>query len=311
MPVDRAKYPAFLVLLLIAASCTSDKRSRVADTAVPVQTTPVATTALPVNTGWEESEAGPALLLPSPDNAAIASVVIPTLTDSALATASGLNADSLAGMSFDLMGRSGVSGSARISNRAQSTTPEGCLAWPSMILEPVSQRIWQVGFRRGMVTALPLDSLEGLSPADSVLVTTELARLASALPVSNDPAFQGLPFTVRKAYRASFDRTSLLIGDIVRKINEEANPREEHLLLVAERSLNDGGRYQAVFESRAAGSEDLVRTSDVVAAVRFVNGGRAAIVVSFEYENGSRVVLIERTSPLQWKQAWRSAYAGC
>ena len=311
MVVNRAKYSALLCLLLVAASCSSDKRSPVADTTVPAQPKPMASTALPVNTGWEEDEAGPALLLSSPDNPAIASVVIPTMTDTALATASGLNADSLAGMSFDLFSRSGISGSARLSKRAQSTILEGCLGWPLMILESDNQRPWQVGFRRGMATTLPLDSLEGLSPADSALVTTELARLASALPASNDPAFQGLPFTVRKAYRASFDRTSLLVGDIVRKINEEANPREEHLLLVAERSLSDAGRYQTVFQSRAAGSEELVRTSDVVAVVRFVNGGRAAIVVSFEYENGSRVVLIERTAPLHWKQAWRSAYAGC
>ena len=311
MSANRAKYSALFVVLVIAASCSSDRKSSVADTTVPVQPTPVASTALPVNTGWEQNQAGPALLLSSPDNPAIASVVIPTMTDTALVIASRLNADSLVGMAFDLFGRPGISGSARLSRRAQSTSLEGCLSWPSMILEPDSQRVWQVGFRRGMATSLPLDSLEGLSSADSILVTTELARLASALPVSNDPAFQGLPFTVRKAYRTSLDRSSLLIGDIVRKINEEANPREEHLLLMAERSLNDAARYQAVFESRAAGSEDLVRTSDVIAAIRFVNGGRAAIVVSFEYENGNRVVLIERTAPFKWKQTWRSAYAGC
>jgi hypothetical protein len=45
--------------------------------------------------------------------------------------------------------------------------------------------------------------------------------------------------------------------------------------------------------------------------VRFVNGGRAAVIVSFEYENGSRVALIERAAPFRWKLAWRSAYAGC
>ena len=310
MHLNCAKNSALLILLLIAVSCRSDSKSANTDTAAAVRPGPAVNSAVPVNTGWDETQGGPALLLASPDNPEIASVVLPNMTDSALAHASALNADSLTGMSFDLFRRAGISGSGRISKRAESTTLE-CLSWPSVTLDIDSQRIWQVGFRRGMATSLPLDSLEGLASADSALVTTELARLASALPASNDPAFQGLPFAVRRAYRASFDRSSILVGDIVRKINEEANPREEHLLLIAERASNNPAQYQTVFESRAAGSEDLVRTSDVIAAIRFVNDGRAAVIVSFEYENGSRVALIERTAPFQWKLVWRSAYAGC
>jgi hypothetical protein len=250
------------------------------------------------------------MLLASPDNSTIASVVIPTLTDSAFAQASRLNADSLMGMSFDLVARNGMAGTGRLEGRAEATTLE-CLSWPSVNLKLDSQRVWEIGFRRGVITALPLDSLEGFSSSDSSFVTTELARLASALPAAIDPAFQGLPFAVRKAYRSSVARSSFIIADIVRKINEEANPREEHLLLIAERSEGDTSRYRTVFESRAAGSEDLVRTSDILAAVRFVNGGRAAVIVAFEYENGSRVVLIERNAPYSWRQIWRSAYAGC
>jgi len=298
------------MLIPALVSCSPDRKSANVDTVAAVRPVPAAGSAIPVNTGWQENEAGPALLLASPDNPEIASVVLPNMTDSLLAQASALNADSLTGMSFDLFRRSGISGSGRLSGRAESTTLE-CLSWPSVALDLDSQRVWQVGFRRGMATSLPLDSLEGLTSADSTAVTAELARLASALPASNEPAFQGLPFAVRKAYRTSFDRSSILIGDIVRKINEEANPREEHLLLIAERAGTNTGQYQTVFESRAAGSEDLVRTSDIIAAIRFVNGGRAAVVVSFEYENGSRVALVERTAPFRWKLAWRSAYAGC
>jgi hypothetical protein len=148
-----------------------------------------------------------------------------------------------------------------------------------------------------------------VTPADSLSITTELARLASALPASNDPAFQGLPFSVRKAYRSKIGQTSLLVGDIVRKINEEANPLEERLLLIAERGSGDA--YSTVFHSRAAGSEEIVRTNEILAAVKFNKGNRPAIVVAFEYENGSRIALIERLSGTAWKLTWRSAYAGC
>ena len=311
MFLNRAKFVMPLLVLMVGASCSPDKKPPAADTASTAQGATSANSAVPVNTGWQEGEAGPAMLLSSPDNPQIASVVLPNMTDSTLAQATVLNADSLSGMTFDLFNRTGMSASGRVSSRAQSVAGEGCLAWPSMTLQLDAQQAWRVGFRRGMVTTLPLDSLEGFSSSDSALVTTELARLASALPASNDSAFQGLPFAVRKAYRASVGRSFVLVGDIVRKINEEANPREERLLLIAERPTADPARYQTVFESRAAGSEELVRTSDVMAAVRFVSSGRAAIIVSFDYENGSRVALIERSGPMQWKQTWRSAYAGC
>lgn len=309
MPLSRAKISALFPLVVIF-SCSPDKKSPTADSIAVVQPPPPATAPVAVNTGWDETEAGPLMLVASADNPGVASVVIPSFTDSALAGTSGLSIDSLAGMSFDLLDRIGVKSSGRLARKAQTVQPD-CLAWPSMTLELDSQRAWQVGFRRGMVTALPLDSIESFSASDSSFVTTELARLASAVPGLNDSAFQGLPFAVKKAYRSSSSRPTMIIGEIVRTINEEANPREEHLLLIAERSADDPAHYRTVFQSRAAGSEDLVRTSNVMAAVRFVNGGRTAVVIAFEYENGNRMVLIERLAPYQWKETWRSAYAGC
>lgn len=311
MYASRAKIFFFPLCLLLTGSCRSDSKGSAPDTVSAVQQPVPAGSQLPVNTGWQESEAGPVMLVSSVDNPAITSVVVPSLTDSALARERALNADSLSGMSFDLFASSGKTATGRITSRAPSTALEGCLSWPQVALELDSQHVWRVGFRRGMATSLSLDSLEDFSSADSSAATVELARLASALSVSNDPAFQGLPFIIRKAYRTTSERSSFLIGDIVRRIPQEATPREEHLLLVAEKSSSDASRYQTVFETRASGSEDLVRTSEVLAAIRFVNGGRVALIVAFEYENGGRVVLIERSAPFQWSMKWRSAYTGC
>jgi hypothetical protein len=311
MYASRAKFLFLSCCFFLTVSCRRDTRSRAPDTTSSTSQPIPAGSQLPVNTGWQETKAGPVILVSSVDNPAVTSVVIPHLTDSALAAERGLIADSLSGMSFDLFAGSGKSATGRIASRAPSTALEGCLAWPQMALELDSQHVWRVGFRRGMATSLTLDSLEDFSSADSAAATAELARLASAINVSNDPAFQGLPFIIRKAYRITSGRSSFLIGDIVRRIPQEATPREEHLLLIAEKSLSDGNRYQTVFETRASGSEDLVRTSEILAAVRFVNGGRVALIVSFEYENGGRIVLIERMAPFQWKLTWRSAYTGC
>lgn len=245
-------------------------------------------------------------MLPIAGDAAAAVVVIPFVTESILLQKRlDTSVDSLSGLTVDLFDRSGLSGTGRLSSGNTSGSGSGCTMWPVMTLES-GRKPWLIGFRENVATALPLDSLEGMKPADSLRLTMELARLASALPEANDTLFQGLPFAVRKAYRSILD--SLLIGDIVRKINEEANPREEHVLLIAERG--SGGRYSTSFVTRSAGSEDVVRTAEVLSAIRFVNDGDMAVFVSFEYADGSRVALIDRTRG-KWKLSWKSAYAGC
>jgi hypothetical protein len=302
----------FLACSLIAvAGCKSDKAPSGSDSAAATAATTPAVVSPAVNPGWNEAQAGPALFLSSSDNAGVAAVVNPMLTDSVVAASSEATADSLAGLSIELFDRTGLTGSARLSQRAAVTVADGCIAWPVMTLAESNQKPWQVGFRKGIVTPLPLDSLEGFSSADSMATTTELARLASALPATSDSAFQGLPFSVRKAYRANSSQPVLLIGDIVRKINEEANPREEHILLIAEKNNVSVSPYQTVFHSRATGSEEQVRTTEILTAGRLVHGGETILVVSFGYENGSRVALIERSGDSQWRITWRSAYTGC
>jgi hypothetical protein len=232
------------------------------------------------------------------------------LSDSMTTGANAFSADSLTGMSFDLFGRSGSAGPVILSARDKSSGGEGCIVWPTATLEGKPRGAWRFGIKRGLASAISLDSLEGLRSVDSVQVTTELARLASTLVVSSDPAFEGLPFSVRKAYRGIAGPKAILIGDVVRKINEEANPREEHLLIIAERDQGGTAGYTPVFYSRAAGSEEIVRTSEVLGAIKFLNG-RPAIIVSFDYENGGRIALIERVNDTTWRITWRSAFGGC
>jgi hypothetical protein len=305
-----AKRRAFFLLALITGpfftACKGENKPSVQDT-TPVLSAPAPSIpSAALNPGWDKDKEGPVVLIPASEDRTAASVVIPFLTDSALAHAQSASVDSLSGMSFELFDRTGVVGSARLAVSAQMPVSEGCLSWPIMTLEG-NQHSWLIAFRKGIVTPLPLDSLEGSSSSDSLRMTTELARLASALPETNDPAFQGLPFAVRKAYRTHDG--GVLIGDVIRKINEEANPREEHILIVAERS-SAAGQYVTAFHTRSAGSEDAVRTTEILSAVRFVNGGDSAIFVSFGYEDGARIALIDR-SENSWKLVWRSAYAGC
>jgi hypothetical protein len=249
------------------------------------------------------------MLLTGQENTVNAAVVLPWLTDSTLASSRAFVLDSLSSMPVDLFYRAGTAGSSALVVSSQPSSTEGCPSWPTGVLSPPT-REWRFGLRKDVAAALPLDSLEGMSPSDSSQITVEIARIASAVAEGSDPVFRGLPFSVRRAYRFSLGNNSVLVGDVVRKINEEANPREEHLLLIAERLTGGDGKYTVGFQSRVAGSEEAVRTSEVLGAVRFVRGN-PVIVVKFDYEEGTKVVFIERIGEKLWRLTWRSAYTGC
>lgn len=310
MPSHRAWLTALWVLAVLA-SCRSGDKTVVADSAVAnvLPASPVNPPAL--NPGWDASTAGPVMLLSVSDNVSRPAVVLPFLTDSTLSAASAFGLDSLSGMSFDLFGPSGHAGSSSLVVGSQKPNVENCPQWPEGSLAETPGRPWRIGFRKGLAVPLPLDSVEMLSSSDSSRIVAEITRIASALAGNADPAFQGLPFSVRKTYRFSFDGRSALVSDVVRRINEEANPRAEHILLIAERPLAGNGRYVAAFHSRVAGSADIVRTHEILSAVRFVRSNTPAIVVAFGYEEGGRIALLERGGDGSWKLSWRSAYAGC
>ena len=298
-----------VALSYVLIACADDKSAKADSTVVALPVAPPVAVTAP-NTGWEQATAGPVMLLSIVDNTAAAMVVLPFLSDSTI-NPTALDIDSLADTPVELFGRGGLSGSTSLIVEHGSPRTEGCLSWPVARFAEIPSEAWKTGFIRGVVAALPLDSLEAMSAADSISVTTELARLSSALAEGDDPAFRGLPFTVRKAYRFALRETTVLTGDVVRKINEEANPREEHILVVAERPAPGAGGYSAVFHTRVAGAEDAVRTNEILGAVRFVKSGRPALIISFEYEEGGRVALLQRMSAREWRITWRSAYTGC
>ena len=304
----RAKRFLTVISFLAIVACGGDEKKGASDSAVA----PMSTTSQPptpgINAGWDKTKNGPVILLSAPGGFTM--VVLPELTDSSLSATPTFMLDSLSNMPVDLFSRSGLAASATLLVASQRSNTDGCLSWPVGTLSPSPSKPWSAGFRTGVAVPLKLDSLEGMTSGDSSFVTTEIARVASAVAEGTDPTFRGLPFAVRRAYRFQFGTTSVLIGDVVRKINEEADPRVEHLLLVAERAGDAGSKYVVAFESRVAGAEDVVRTSEVLAAVRFAQG-RPTIIATFEYEDGSRLVLLERTSQKEWKITWRSAYAGC
>ena len=172
---------------------------------------------------------------------------------------------------------------------------------------------WSVAFVHGRVQPVALDSIESLARPDSARLAADVTRLASMLPDDTSRTFQGIPFAVRSAYRFPVaNGVQGVVADVVRRLNQEANPLEQHTLLVAERSAADPqARFHTVFHERSAGSEETLETSDVLAVLRYGSPVRTAIVLLREGLETSAYELLERDPSGHWRQRWVSVHTGC
>ncbi len=86
--------------------------------------------------------------------------------------------------------------------------------------------LWTAAFAAGRITAIPLDSIEGLAPRDSARLAADLTRLASALKDDTSQTFRGLPFVVLRAYRAKATDTSFVVATLARRVYLDVGLRE-------------------------------------------------------------------------------------
>ena len=172
------------------------------------------------------------MITPLENSVDTVAVIIPEATDSTVSIVETKTAP-VAGLAFDLFARGGrVASSVRaLSLPPVDTTKRDCYGWPiAKLLERSTD--WSVGFASGHAVAIPIDSIEAMHSTDSASMAVALTRAAATLPGVADPTFRGLPFRVRTAYRFHLDSVDVVVADVVRAVNEEANPRIEHLLMV-------------------------------------------------------------------------------
>jgi hypothetical protein len=235
-------------------------------------------------------------------------IVLPEATDSTIESLRGITPP-ISGLTFDLFGRGGkTASSVTVSPIMQTDTASECHSWPIGKLKSPHGN-WQVGFVSGRVDAIQVDSIEALPGADSAALAVSLAQTVAALSVAADPGFRGLPFRVRSAYRFALDTVDVVVADIVRTVNEEANPRVEHLLIFGERPRGVNGKFNVSYFSRTAGAEESTQATEILAVVRIAK--RPAAVVNVEYDEGGKLGLVERIAPGEWRATWRSAYTDC
>jgi hypothetical protein len=245
----------------------------------------------------------------------LASAVLPDAEAATTDSAAAASVAPLDGVTVDLFTLGGKLGTARVAadeRAAASVDPELCAPWPAVRLSAAPTRgSWRVAFSAGHATSLPVDSIEGLSAADSASRAAEVARLASLVPRTNSRDFAGLPFSVRQARTFSAAGTDVLVAEAVRKIAQEANPREQHVLVVAERAAGSTAKYELAYSETSAGNEARVETRDVLAAVTLGANRRPTLVLNREYEDAFAYSLLERVGKRRWRVRWTSAKLGC
>ena len=261
------------------------------------------------NTNWN-ADAGPVMIVSTGSTGDTIEVVFPEATDSTIASFERI-IPPISGLTFDLFGRGGkVKSSVSALPLPPADTDEECHFWPLAKLRSARAN-WRVGFASGHVNAIKVDSIEGMSSTDSAALAASLARTAATLPVAADPTFRGLPFRVRSAFTFRLDSVDVVVADVVRSVNEEANPRLEHILIVGEKAASTTGKYNVGYYSRTAGAEESTQATEVLTMVQIGAAKRPAIVVDIEYDDASKLGLIERMADGQWRATWRSAYTDC
>ena len=298
--------PAVMIAVLLAG-CRGENAQK-ADSARGTLS-PVYPSGPAINPNWN-AEAGQVIVVSrGADNDSIA-VVLPEVTDSVLESVQGDEAP-IAGLSFDLFGRQGMIASAVTASAvAHPDTSQDCVGWPLARLRS-TQSGWGVGFVSKHATAIPLDSLAGLSSADSSALAVALTQTAASLQIASDPTFRGLPFRVISAYTFRLDSVDVVVANVVRTVNEEANPRVEHLLVLGERLRGATGKYDVSYYSRSAGREESAKATDVLAVVRIGAAKRPVVVVDVANDEGGNLGLLERTAPGKWIATWHSAFTDC
>jgi len=267
---------------------------------------PSATT--PADNGWVPA-AGPALLVQGASrDEAIA--LFPATGDSVAVAR--LDSVSLSEVPVTLFGRGG----ARYSAQLGAPTGEGtddCERWPLNAFQPAGDASWSVGFASDQVRPIALDSVAMLSPRDSMVLVAETSRLASSVTAPTEPAFQGLRFTTEDVHRfEAVPGVQALVAHLVRRVNQEASPKEEQTLLIAERDSGmTNGPYRLAYAERTSGREEDVVTPEVLAGVRIGTGPQPSLVVARDGSDGIAYAMLERVGPHRWRVRWSSGVTSC
>lgn len=297
---------ACIALLLLAVACGRDEPPGSADSVTVAGDTATPGAGSAASSGWDEG-AGPVLLVAGERPGDVLVIYPQVLGEDGPDT---LDVADYAGASATLVSRNGIVGKATLGSAAE-LEDSACVPWPRVSTPPGTPS-WTVGFVLDRVDAVGVDSVSGMAPRDSARFVADIARRASALPAiraeEGAESFHGLPFVVNSAVRFTHAGTQVAVAHVMRRVNVEANPLEEHTLLVLERP-GDDDQWTVAHSEHAVGPEDTVMRTELLGVVRL--RGRLTLVLALDGGDGVAYALLQRSGAGQWRQIWRSAEPGC
>ena len=295
--------------LALACERAAPPRSADSPRTLPADSTPD-TLSTEEPAGWW-SEAGPFLAIP--DDSLASAMIVAGSDDSVNVDSSGIQDT----VTIDVFTTAGKAGTALLIPAKFSRRSELCQAWPSARVRRTrtsrSSPRWKVGLLSGRVLPLPMDSLAGLSKSDSAQLASEIARLASTVPNDTSLTFRGLPFRVQTAYRIQVsDTQTVFVATVIRNINQEADARAEHLLLVASRPNNQQKAPSVLqYFERSSGPEETLETNEVLAAVLVGVERAPGIIIGRSDDAGVAFSLLELETDGGWSLRWSSPFNDC
>lgn len=306
-----------LLAVILGAACRADSPPPRNDTAVADVAPPdTMATGAESDRVWTRA-LGNIFVVPGPD-AGTAFVIDPRFTSDSSLDSARFDTQRVLEAEFDLLLAGRVAGHAKPTDVARPRAEE-CPAWPTVRITGVGADsqpppVWNVGFISARMAPIALDSTQTLARPDSIRLTVALTRVASTLPGDTATAFQGRPFVVRMVRQFWLDGRQIVVAEIIRLVNQEATPLQEHLIVVAERDSGATTAFEATYFERTIGLEDALETTDLVAVARPLRGGAAVLLILRDFGDGTVYSLLERTGEAtapRWRLQWTSAYAGC
>lgn len=265
-----------------------------------------------VASGWN-TDAGPLVILPTVDGGIQSgSLLRPEATELTVGDTSGLGA-AIGDAAVELFARSGKVGMAQLRIGVAPVLDSGCTAWPVARLTingGATTMPWTAAFSAGRITAIPLDSIEGLSPRDSARLAVDITRLASGIPNDTSGTFRGLPFVVLRAWRTRGIDTGFVVATLARRINQEDSPQEERLVIVVNQNGSDAKNWVVAWYERASGREEELVVAEPLLAFRA--GKSRDVHLLFGRDDGVALGAAVLTRGAGgWHVQWESAVAGC
>jgi hypothetical protein len=198
----------------------------------------------------------------------------------------------------------GSTSSVRVS---LSSGSEGCV---DGALLPAPATAWGVGFVGRAPAGVRVDSLRAIARQDSVALAAAVFRLASAIPNSTGGRFAGLPFSLVDLWRfRTPDGVLVIVATTKRQINQEDSPLEERTLVVAEGDST--AALTLAHSSRAAGPEETVEGTELLAAVSFPGRTDVQLIFGHDFGDEAAYSIVERAGRGSWTLRWASRRFSC